>query len=326
MLYLTNYYFLLFKNDDDIICKMLAGTLENLGNTCCINTFIQCIAHTPKLNKFFLSNINNDSSIANELKSVLNIIWENKNNRCLPKGLLHSIFTSFPDIIVRFQQHDLCELITLIFDKISCDIGTNIDKTIEANDKIQNTINIYNNNKTSKLITNIQNCQLNIINCKNCNYQQINTEVFNTLMVDIGDNNNFNNIIVKYFEKEDINEWRCDKCNNINCAEKFVKLWSLPNVLIIVLKRFNGNLDKISTHIDIPQNITFNKGSILNNIHENCSYNLMAIGCHVGSYNGGHYYAICKNNENWYIYDDNNCTKLDEFTSSNAYILFYQKI
>lgn len=308
------------------------GTLTNVGNTCCINTFIQCIAHTPKLRDIFINMKTTESDLLNEIKDVLNIISDSKNN-CVPKGLLNCIFKKFPDIIIPGHQHDLNEILTLIFDKINDKIGKNIELKHTENN-IENKINVakfhYNNKKISKLIKNIQSTQLSILNCNNCKYQQINIEVFSTLMLDINDKTDFNKIITNYFEKEKLDEWKCDKCKNKNSADKFIKLWEIPNILVIVLKRFKytneGYLKKITNVIEIPENITFCKGSVLKNENEEYSYNLMTIGNHVGLYEFGHYYAICKKDDGWYKYDDNICEKLEKLNCNDAYILFYQRI
>lgn len=319
------------------MANTLASGIANVGNTCGINTFIQCIGHTPRL-KNIIKNLDcSNSKLANEFQSVLNIVWKESEDNdkyiCIPKGLVREIYTSFRDILIPHQQHDLCELFVLIIDKIAIDTSTEINNEyITSNsviNKINKIINNYNNNKTSKLLKCIQGIQLSILNCESCGYQQINPEVFITLMLDIPNSNTkikFNSVFCKYFEKEAISEWRCDKCKNTACAHKIMQLWKAPNVLIIVLKRFDSNLNKINTAIDIPNDLTFSKGSILKNIDLECSYKLMAVGNHTGSYRGGHYYALCKNNDSWYIYNDNHVSSSSEFDIQDAYMLFYQKI
>ena len=42
--------------------------------------------------------------------------------------------------------------------------------------------------------------------------------------------------------------------------------------------------------------------------------------------NSGHYYSYCKNNNDWYEYNDNTVCKVNEdnIITNKAYILFYQ--
>ena len=316
--------------------EAIAGTIANIGNTCCINTFIQCIAHIPSLNSYIVNKVTKSSELFNQLQDVLKIIWTDKNNVCHPHRLVHVIYQTFPDILTPGHQHDISEILTLIRDKISIELGRpytyDVHKTNDILNKINECMYHYNDGKTSKLIKNIQNAQLSILNCNNteCDFQQINVEVYTTLMLDINDLTDFNNIISNYFKKELVHDWTCDKCKTKNNADKYMKLWNLPYVLIIVLKRFkysdDGRFHKINNYIDIPENITFGKGSILKHQDLDYSYNLKAIGNHIGSYGGGHYYAFCKTNDGWYAYDDNNSTKLNKLNFDNAYVLFYERV
>jgi ubiquitin C-terminal hydrolase len=313
---------------------MAVNGVANLGNTCYVNTLIQCIGHTTKLKNIFKNLDCANSKLANELQSVLNIIWnisENERYICLPKGLLHEIYSSFDDIVPG-NQHDLYEIFVLIFDKIINEIGVPISPSKSSNNAVNNInsiVNNFNNNKMSKLLKTIQGIQLSILKCESCGYQQVNPEVFITLMLDIPNIDktfHFNDILSKYFDKDHVPDWKCDKCHNKGAGYKIMQLWKVPEVLIIVLKRFDSNLQKINTPINIPCNLTFSKGSILKNINKDYNYTLMAVGNHTGSFRGGHYYAFCKNNNLWYNYNDEHVNQSDNFNIQDAYILFYQKI
>ena len=50
----------------------------------------------------------------------------------------------------------------------------------------------------------------------------------------------------------------------------------------------------------------FKNGCILSNHEQEVSYNIKSIGCHIGNLDGGHYYAICKNetDDKFVMYDD----------------------
>ena len=63
----------------------------------------------------------------------------------------------------------------------------------------------------------------------------------------------------------------------------------------------------------------------------NSTFDLKCIGCHAGSIDGGHYFAVCKHvNNNWYEFNDKN-RKLINIHSilpmvyRNSYILIYEK-
>ena len=46
---------------------------------------------------------------------------------------------------------------------------------------------------------------------------------------------------------------------------------------------------------------------------------------HTGSCNSGHYTSYCKNNNNWYEFNDNTVIKINNLNLNNAYCLFYKK-
>ena len=60
---------------------------------------------------------------------------------------------------------------------------------------------------------------------------------------------------------------------------------------------------------------------------EHSVYDLFAVSQHYGTTGGGHYTAVCRNNGNWYNYDDSSVTptSFKACLSSAAYVLFYRR-
>ena len=107
---------------------------------------------------------------------------------------------------------------------------------------------------------------------------------------------------------------------------KSVEFWQLPKILIIVLKRFTNLNEKINKDVLFPFNLDMSKYS---RIKEGSTYELYAVGNHIGcAFEGGHYNAYCKNSNNlWYVFDDDTVRKINRRSviSSSAYCLFYSK-
>ncbi len=86
----------------------------------------------------------------------------------------------------------------------------------------------------------------------------------------------------------------------------------------------NGNTRKLLDAIDIPLNIRF--------VGLEGAYSLSSIGNHIGSLDGGHYYAVAKNPDgSWYTYDDIGITHIDDISTivkknRDAYMLFYELV
>jgi hypothetical protein len=120
------------------------------------------------------------------------------------------------------------------------------------------------------------------------------------------------------------NAYYCEKCNDKIIARKNTITTKWPDNLIIVLKRFDHNMHKDNRQINIPLNWRHGyklKGGII----------------HIGQYGGGHYIYFGSNNQNtldnqnWFIANDTNITKIDNIDNfmsnegKQSYILYYSK-
>jgi ubiquitin C-terminal hydrolase len=145
------------------------------------------------------------------------------------------------------------------------------------------------------------------------------------------------------------NSWYCGRCKEHRQALKTVKLWRLPEVLIMTLKRFEvrtgavlsglglGVNVKIDAPVDFP--VTGLDASAF--VHEGaplrsgCMYDLFAVCNHFGRMGSGHYTAYARSwagdalSSQWHCFDDDSvtpCTERDVRANSRAsYILFYRR-
>lgn len=149
--------------------------------------------------------------------------------------------------------------------------------------------------------------------------------------------------------------WRCPHCKVLQQGTVKLSLWTLPDILIIHLKRFRqvgSRRNKLSTLVKFPLRgldmaphvVKRGQGSKrplgqwsswkqpsyqLDNGHLDVLYDLYAVCNHHGNLQGGHYTAYCRNSVDarWYSYDDSNVEHVieDEVCTRGAYLLFYQK-
>jgi ubiquitin carboxyl-terminal hydrolase 8 len=130
------------------------------------------------------------------------------------------------------------------------------------------------------------------------------------------------------------NAWFNEAENKKQNVHKRMLFWSLPNIMIIDIKRFitsmNGKSKKNQQFIDIPiNNADFSK-YVEGYAKETYVYDLYAICNHHGQIDGGHYSATIKNaNGKWYNFNDTQVTEIlvnDNIISGNTpYCLFYRK-
>ena len=147
---------------------------------------------------------------------------------------------------------------------------------------------------------------------------------------------NLTDCIAAFCKEETLSEqdpWYCGQCKDFRCASKKMDLFSLPDILILHLKRFAytaRSREKISTLVHFPV-----QGLDLSHINGRAGegaggvYDLFAVSNHMGGLGGGHYTAYVRNRVagGWYLHDDSRVSEVseDEIVSSSAYVLFYRR-
>uniref|UniRef100_A0A8C7MPU0 Ubiquitin carboxyl-terminal hydrolase n=1 Tax=Oncorhynchus kisutch TaxID=8019 RepID=A0A8C7MPU0_ONCKI len=135
---------------------------------------------------------------------------------------------------------------------------------------------------------------------------------------------------------EEENPWYCPICKKHQLATKKLDLWSLPEVLIIHLKRFSYtkySREKLDIIVDFPLRHLDFSGCLLRKTGTNgeppSRYDLIAVSNHYGGLRDGHYtsYARNKDNGQWYYFDDNKVTyaREEQIVTNAAYLLFYHR-
>jgi ubiquitin C-terminal hydrolase len=121
--------------------------LQNLGNTCFMNSALQCLSHTAALTSYFLqghhqSEINSSNplglggQLANAYAKTLEELWSGKNSSINPRDLKY-VIGRFATQFQGYQQHDSQELIAFVLDGLHEDLNRITNKpyvpSIEAN-------------------------------------------------------------------------------------------------------------------------------------------------------------------------------------------------
>ncbi|KAF2165326.1 hypothetical protein M409DRAFT_67195 [Zasmidium cellare ATCC 36951] len=131
------------------------------------------------------------------------------------------------------------------------------------------------------------------------------------------------------------NAWYCNRCKELRRATKTLEIWTLPDILVVHLKRFGGNRsfrDKIDVLVDYPiEGLDLNDKVGLKEDDKDYTYDLFAVDNHYGGLGGGHYTAMAKNfyDGEWYDYNDSITSKIGSGSkslhSAAAYLLFYRR-
>ncbi|KAI5855442.1 hypothetical protein BZA05DRAFT_443093 [Tricharina praecox] len=138
-------------------------------------------------------------------------------------------------------------------------------------------------------------------------------------------------------EKLGVNEYNCSKCAGPREATKQLTVKRLPPVLCIQLKRFehsaNGVSSKIDADIRYPLELDMTpyttrakrKSGQESRSFKPYVYDLLSVVVHKGEINSGHYISYCRENGQWFQFDDSMVTLATEkqVLAAQAYLLVY---
>ena len=139
-----------------------------------------------------------------------------------------------------------------------------------------------------------------------------------------------NELLEAYFSEIQLdtqNKWRCENCGDESCAFHNVKLMKTPENLVIQLKRFaSGNkFERDNSPVSIPYQIDL---SHYFKEQQKAIYSLKAISNHIGNLDSGHYTALGKRCNTWYLFNDSKVAEkesLPKEPSDAPYLLFFSK-
>lgn len=330
---------------------MLQG-LANLGNTCSINTLIQCLGHCPSLLEFMLhteipihKKEQRRYSIYQELKQIFHQMWV-EHHSLAPHRFLKAFYESLGDMYAPGEQFDFTEMWMLLLHNL---IEETHSPNYVSNHQFLGTYELpilsylegraqenwkrFFQHTNSPLNDILYGMEIQQVECTSCQHICHNLEPTAFHYIEIQHGSHMAHGLQKLLSQEPMNGWKCDKCHK-ETGVRAIRFWKLPQIWIIILKRFNQS-HKMIDPLDISQEFTVEKGlefcSLPNSEVPSITYELKAMANHYGSLHGGHYNAICKNKDgSWYEYDDLGISKVGNIEAlltqnRNAYVLFYER-
>ena len=333
--------------------------LYNLGNTCFMNSSLQCLSNTIPLTDYFLGydykrEINKDNflgtggKLATAYAELMKEVWLGKDQVLKPSKFKHQLSTFAPQFSGGYQ-HDAQELLAFLLDGIHEDLNRvrnrpyiedkDCDGTNDAKDAVEAWKNYLKRNKS--LVVDIFQGQFrNTCICQQCGHRNIRFEPFMYLSLPISDSCETLQDCLELYLKTDVldgaNQWYCGKCKEHVDATRKIDIWILPPILIIHLKRFKYDDygqrgSKNNQTLEYPMEKWDLSKFVLGQGSEVPYYDLYAVSNHLGGLGGGHYtaYALNRFNEEWYEYNDSTCRMLEDTSvverNSTAYLLFYNR-
>lgn len=294
--------------------------LQNIGNTCYMNSAIQLFMKCSVLRKFLLIN----KFYNPKLNNYKNFIESYGKNTIVNPSIIKSMVAKKNSLFMGNDQNDAHEFLISLLDDFN-------DSLIEEYNYIRDKkigSALINNIPMNKLMDKLFNINItNSLTCPKCNNNSITHTNEKILSLPIKDTNNYTLIdaLNDFMDIEilnDNNKWLCEKCNMYVNGKKELSINDTSKYLIIQLKRFgnNNNTTKINSLIDIPIELKINDDI----------YILRSFIVHSGGLNGGHYISLGKVLDKWYLYNDSSVSEINDTITLNnylrsAYILQYVK-
>nr|XP_020141512.1 ubiquitin carboxyl-terminal hydrolase 8 isoform X1 [Microcebus murinus] len=331
--------------------------LRNLGNTCYMNSILQCLCNAPHLADYFNRNCYQDDinrsnllghkgEVAEEFGIIMKALWTGQYRYISPKDFKITI-GKINDQFAGYSQQDSQELLLFLMDGLHEDLNKadNRKRHKEENndhlDDFKAAEHAWQKHKQlneSIIVALFQGQFKSTVQCLTCHKKSRTFEAFMYLSLPLASTSKCSlQDCLRLFSKEekltDNNRFYCSHCKARRDSLKKIEIWKLPPVLLVHLKRFSYDgrwKQKLQTSVDFPlENLDLSQYVIgpKNNLKK---YNLFSVSNHYGGLDGGHYTAYCKNaaRQRWFKFDDHEVSDISvsSVKSSAAYILFYTSL
>eukprot|EP00090_Calanus_glacialis_P006545 TRINITY_DN15097_c1_g1_i1.p1 TRINITY_DN15097_c1_g1~~TRINITY_DN15097_c1_g1_i1.p1 ORF type:complete len:660 (-),score=107.70 TRINITY_DN15097_c1_g1_i1:1496-3475(-) len=331
-----------------------ASGLRNIGNTCFMNSVIQCLSNTKLLTNYLLNdehvrdiNTSNSSmkgSLIKAFATVIKGLWKG-NGRVVDPSSLKGAVQRFAPRFSGYNQEDSQEFLRYLLEGLHEDVNRVITKPQPIHTEIDSSLSVceqameawkrYIRRDDSHLVDLFVGQLKSTLRCSDCNHESVTFEAFWDLSLGIPSKTGEVSLLdcLDTFTKEEVLDGdempTCERCKTRRKSTKRYTLYRLPKILVVHLKRFSPSersRNKLSTTVTFPLN-GLNLSRYTDSV-SNSSYNCYAISNHSGTLYSGHYTAYAKHAQSgqWHSYNDSRVSKCSSSNviSNEAYLLFFE--
>ncbi|XP_025784139.1 ubiquitin carboxyl-terminal hydrolase 2 isoform X2 [Puma concolor] len=332
----------------------LAG-LRNLGNTCFMNSILQCLSNTRELRDYclqrlYMRDLSHGSSVhtalMEEFAKLIQTIWTSSPNDVVSPSEFKTQIQRYAPRFVGYNQQDAQEFLRFLLDGLHNEVNRvtvrpksnpeNLDH-LPDDEKGRQMWRKYLEREDSRIGDLFVGQLKSSLTCTDCGYCSTVFDPFWDLSLPIAKRGYPEVTLMdcmRLFTKEDVLDGdekpTCCHCRaRKRCIKKF-SIQRFPKILVLHLKRFSESrirTSKLTTFVNFPlRDLDLREFASENTNH--AVYNLYAVSNHSGTTMGGHYTAYCRSpvTGEWHTFNDSSVTPMSssQVRTSDAYLLFYE--
>ncbi|KAM6432173.1 ubiquitin carboxyl-terminal hydrolase 2 isoform 2-T6 [Liasis olivaceus] len=329
--------------------------LRNLGNTCFMNSILQCLSNTKELRDYclqsqYVRDLNNNSrmqtALMAEFAKLIQALWTSPPNESVSPSEFKMQIQRYAPRFVGYNQQDAQEFLRFLLDGLHSEVNRVLVRPKGSSDNLDHLPDDekgrqmwmkYLAREDSRIGDLFVGQLKSSLTCSACGYCSTAFDPFWDLSLPIAKKSYGEvNLIdcMRLFTKEDVLDGdekpTCCRCKaRTKCMKKF-SIQRFPKILVLHLKRFSEarmRSSKLTTFVNFPLK-DLDLREFASQSCNHAIYNLYAISNHSGTTMGGHYTAYCKSpvSGEWHAFNDSRVTplSLSHLRSSDAYLLFYE--
>lgn len=331
--------------------------LRNIGNTCFMNSVVQCLSNTRPLLEYvsddrYHSEINTTLScmkgaLIKAFATVIKELWrEGERDGVVNTTALKAQVQRFAPRFMGYSQQDAQEFLRYLLEGLHEDVNrvtikpkpnhSEIDDNLTDSQKATESWQRYLRMEESRVGDIFMGQLKSTLRCTHCSHTSVTFDPFWDLSLPIPSRTGqlkLQQCLAHFTREEELDgdeKPTCAKCGVRRKCLKWFTVQKFPKVLVVHLKRFSPTerfRGKLSVLVDFPLT-GLDMGPYAANRGQEATYNLYAVSNHSGTTYSGHYTAYCKHPYNgaWHEYNDSRVSSISprNVVSSEAYVLFYE--
>ena len=239
--------------------------LHNLGNTCYMNSILQCINHINPITQYFLKGdyvkeinkhnpLGSGGRVATAYASFLSDVYSGEFSILAPRLLKHTLSCYAPQFRNN-HQHDSQEFCQYLLDGLHEDLNRVKSKPyveqlealgLDDSEAAMISWKKHLQRHDSIFVDYTQGLHRSHLTCPRCGRESIKFDVYSSISLPLVPAKNRSSIplsdcLDQFAAGEQLDEhnaWYCPSCKRHVCALKLITLWTTPDILVLHLKRF----------------------------------------------------------------------------------------